>query len=84
MHNPISRRQEENCYVQISLCASNTRDVLPTCPPGSPGEGIDCWPPPEYPFNVNHDELGNPGLSPDEEAAIVTFLRTLSDGYPGK
>ncbi len=62
----------------------NTRDVLPTCPPGSPGEGIDCWPPPEYPFNVNRDELGNLGLTPDEEAAIVAFLRTLSDGYPGK
>jgi len=62
----------------------NTRDVLPTCPPGSYGEKLSCWPPPEYPDNVNHEELGNLGLTPDEEAAIVAFLRTLSDGYPAK
>jgi hypothetical protein len=31
--------------------------------------------------NVNTAELGNLGLTPDEEAAIVAFLKTLSDGY---
>jgi hypothetical protein len=30
---------------------------------------------------VNSDELGNLGLTADEEAAIVAFMRTLSDGY---
>jgi cytochrome c peroxidase len=39
------------------------------------------WPAPEVPQNVNHDELGNLGLTSEEEAAIVAFLRTLSDGY---
>ncbi len=39
------------------------------------------WPPPEYGENVNHDELGDLGLTENEEAAIVAFLRTLSDGY---
>ena len=34
--------------------------------------------------NVNTAELGNLGLSHAEEAAIVAFLKTLSDGYlPG-
>jgi cytochrome c peroxidase len=42
---------------------------------------VENWPPPEVPMNVNHDELGNLGLTPQEEAAIVAFLRTLSDGY---
>ena len=46
----------------------NTRDVLP-------------WPDPEVPVNVNHDELGDLGLTPAEEAAVVAFLKTLSDGY---
>ncbi|HPM23643.1 MAG TPA: cytochrome c peroxidase [Phycisphaerae bacterium] len=46
----------------------NTRDVEP-------------WPEPEVPMNVNSDELGNLGLTQDEEAAIVAFMRTLSDGY---
>ena len=45
----------------------------------------DCWPAPEVEENVNDAELGNLGLSPTEEAAIVAFLKTLSDGYvPGK
>ena len=32
--------------------------------------------------NVNVDELGNLGLSPDEEAAVVAFMKTLTDDYP--
>jgi cytochrome c peroxidase len=48
----------------------NTRDVA----------GSD-WPAPEYAETVNHDELGNLGLTQEEEDAIVAFLKTLSDGY---
>ena len=48
----------------------NTRDV--------PSAG---WPAPEVPQNVNTAELGNLGLSPREEAAIVAFMKMLSDGY---
>ncbi len=47
----------------------NTRYVDPT------------WPAPEVPETVNTDELGNLGLTADEEAAIVAFLKTLTDGY---
>jgi cytochrome c peroxidase len=39
------------------------------------------WPAPEVAENVNKDELGNLGLNAEQEAAIVAFLRTLSDGY---
>jgi cytochrome c peroxidase len=46
----------------------NTRDVEP-------------WPPAEVPVNVNTDELGNLGLTDDEEAALVAFMKTLSDGW---
>jgi cytochrome c peroxidase len=46
----------------------NTRDVAE-------------WPEPEVPINVNTDELGNLGLTDEEEDAIVAFLKTLSDGY---
>jgi cytochrome c peroxidase len=59
----------------------NTRDVLPTCALGDPGEGVTCWPPPEYPGNVNREELGDLRLSSDEEDAIVEFLKALSDGH---
>lgn len=48
----------------------NTRDL--------PGAG---WPPAEVAETVNTDELGDLGLDAGEEAALVAFLRTLSDGY---
>ena len=60
----------------------NTRDILPYCEAVAfPNEGVNCWPAPEYADTVNTDELGDLGLSTADEAAIVAFLRTLSDGY---
>jgi cytochrome c peroxidase len=67
----------------------NTRDVKPECPlhddglPYTEAEALaaDCWPAPEVTENVNRDELGDLGLTPDEEAAIVAFLKALSDGF---
>lgn len=62
----------------------NTRDLLPVCP-GSYTEAdalaANCWPAPEVAMNINVAELGNLGLTAQEEAAIVAFLLTLSDGY---
>jgi cytochrome c peroxidase len=58
----------------------NTRDVLPRCETTSkPSVGVNCWPAPEVPENVNDSELGNLGLTDAEEDAIVAFLGTLSD-----
>jgi cytochrome c peroxidase len=62
----------------------NTRDVKPKCSGDyteSDALAANCWPAPEVAENVNTAELGNLGLTPDEEAAIVAFLTTLSDGY---
>jgi len=53
----------------------NTRDV-----PGAGWEG-EPWPAPEVAENVNTAEMGDLGLSPREEAAIVAFMKTLSDGH---
>ena len=46
----------------------NTRDVGP-------------WPPPEVTENVNHEELGDLGLTNLEIEDIVAFLGTLTDGW---
>ncbi len=62
----------------------NTRDVLRACPEGSTevyALAHNCWPIPELSLNLNTKELGNLRLTPDEEAAIVAFLKTLSDGF---
>jgi len=53
----------------------NTRDVEGAGWMGEP------WPEPEYAATVNTAELGDLKLKPDEEAALVAFMRTLSDGY---
>lgn len=42
---------------------------------------VEEWPEPEVPDNVNTDELGDLGLTDEEEDAIVAFLTTLSDGF---
>ena len=42
---------------------------------------VEVWPEPEVGVNVNEDELGNLGLTEEEEDAIVAFMKTLSDGY---
>ena len=46
----------------------NTRDVL-----------SEKWPKPEVKENVNVTELGDLGLTLEEEAAIVAFMKTLTD-----
>lgn len=62
----------------------NTRDVKPACA-GDYTEAqalaANCWPAPEVAANMNTAELGDLGLTAEEEAAIVAFLKTLSDGY---
>lgn len=45
---------------------------------------VEDWPAPEVADNVNTEELGNLGLTEEEEDAIVAFLVTLSDGYKVK
>ena len=68
-HNGLFKRLKDIVHFY------NTRDVLGALPKG------EDWPPPEYPATVNFDELGNLGLSDDDEDALVEFMKTLSDGY---
>ena len=63
----------------------NTRDVKPACPNPLTTEADalaqGCWPAPEEPQNVNTGELGDLGLTSEQEDAIVAYLMTLSDGF---
>ncbi|MGA9117536.1 MAG: cytochrome c peroxidase [Bacteroidota bacterium] len=75
------------CFKSLEMVVHfyNTRDILPAVggvPPGRVGK--EAWPPPEVAENINRAEMGNLGLSAEEEAALVAFLRTLSDGYQGE
>ena len=42
---------------------------------------VEAWPAPEVPQNLNVTELGDLRLTPEEEAAVVAFMKTLTDGY---
>jgi cytochrome c peroxidase len=65
----------------------NTRDARPACPIGfDVDEALanDCWPAPESSENLAgagtaETDIGNLGLSADDEAALVAFLRSLND-----
>ncbi|MCA0901021.1 cytochrome-c peroxidase [Microbulbifer agarilyticus] len=73
----------------------NTRDVKVRCEtliPETIAEGTDltaavalehnCWPSPEFPDTaVGGPILGNLGLTSDEEAALVAYIRTLNDAH---
>jgi cytochrome c peroxidase len=59
----------------------NTRDALPTCKRGDPGEKSTCWPAPENPDTMNRKQLGDLKLTDRQEDLLVAFLKTLTDGY---
>jgi cytochrome c peroxidase len=59
----------------------NTRDALPRCKAGDPGEKVTCWPAPENPETINRKQLGDLKLSDAQEDLLVAFLKTLTDGY---
>ncbi|BAV34943.1 cytochrome C [Sulfuricaulis limicola] len=77
-HNGVFRTLEEITHFY------NTRDTKPkVCRDNNdPGFGKTCWPAPEVRANLNTEELGNLELTPEEEAALVAFMKTLTDGYP--
>ena len=83
--SPVTKAFSHNGYfksLEQIVHFYNTRDVKPTCPgPYTADEAMaaDCWPAPEVAVNVNSDELGDLGLTAAEEAAIVAFMKTLSD-----
>ena len=76
MHNGVMKTLKEVVHFY------NTRDTKPVCSATDmPLPGTNCWPAPEIADNVNTEELGDLGLTEDEEWAIVAFMRALSDGW---
>ena len=87
MHNGYlkSLKQVVNFY--------NTRDFKPRCelldPPiydatAEVAMANGCWPAPEVAENVNVEELGDLGLTDEEEDALVAFMKAMRDGYMKK
>jgi cytochrome c peroxidase len=77
-HNGVFRSLEQIVHFY------NTRDAKPAvCADNNDPEfGKTCWPAPEIRANLNTVELGDLKLSAHDEAALVAFMKTLTDGYP--
>jgi cytochrome c peroxidase len=67
------------------MCIGKRKKVKLICPDPFTTEAETLaqgsWPAPGVATNVNTGELGDFGLTPDEEDAIVAFLKTLSNGF---
>jgi cytochrome c peroxidase len=75
-HNGLFKKLEDITHFY------NTRDLLDDCDTvAKPKPGTNCWDPAEYPDTMNAAELGDLGLSEDDEDALVKFMKTLSDGW---
>jgi cytochrome c peroxidase len=68
----------------------NTRDALRRCSreeilagPTTWGSvefgGAGCWPPPEFPGNIDTKNMGNLKLTPDEVRAVAAYMESMSD-----
>ena len=66
MHNGAFKTLEEVVHFY------NTRDD---------SDFRNFWPSPEYGENIQNGWMGNLGLTPHQESAVVAFLKTLSDGF---
>ena len=76
MHNGYFKTLEQVVHFY------NTRDTLPRCATdlaAAEAMKAGCWPAPEIEATMNKDELGNLKMTPEEEADLVAFLKTLDD-----
>ncbi len=69
----------------------NTRDAKPVCEDLGINDATvdvaranDRRPEPEVAANLNTDELGDLGLTTEQELAPVAFMMSMIDGYPAK
>jgi len=66
----------------------NTRDIKPKCESLNINNATEeialsnnCWPKPEIKKNMEMANMGNLGLSEEQENELVAFMQALSDGY---
>ena len=71
MHNGYLKSLKEVVY------SYNTRDALPRCKAGDPGEKVTCWPAPEIPETINRKQLGDLKLTSRRKTCWWHFFGRL-------
>ena len=74
MHNGVFQTLED------VVSFYNTRDSN-RCYGASADPFVNCWPDPEVDINVDISSMGDLLLTEQEEADLVAFLKTLTDGF---
>lgn len=82
-HNGIFADLEQivRFYNRRDWALSETNGMYTCADSTDPNFGSTCFPAPEFADTMNTDELGDLGLSDDEERQLIVFMRTLTDGY---
>ena len=59
-----------------------------TCPEGVETEkdalALNCWPEPEFDNRIDRTQIGNLFMTAEDEAALVSYLKTLTDTSTAK
>jgi cytochrome c peroxidase len=91
-HNGWFKSMESIVHFYNTAFIGNPANGKTLCPEGTTEKDAldqNCWPAPEQqgppPFGPPIPLLlGNLGLTPDQEAALVAYLKTLTDTYTPK
>lgn len=91
MHNGVLRnlKQVVDFYNTRDVLRTCTTAEIATLDPAEYGsydpdgtgplKAAGCWPPPEYPFNMDTKQMGKLGLTEAQVDAIVAYMRAMSD-----
>lgn len=69
VHFYNTRDVKDNCEEEYGIQAATIEEAIAN----------DCWPTSEYPDTAARGIVGNLRLTPEEEAAIVAYMKTLTD-----
>jgi cytochrome c peroxidase len=92
-HNGWFKSMESIVHFYNTAFIGNPANGKTLCPEGTTEKNalkLSCWPAPEQPGGPGIPAppipilLGNLGLTPEQEAAIVAYLKTLTDTYTPK
>ena len=82
MHNGDSKTLEQIVHFYNTSTLLRDDDVCPRRDDGLEAMARGCWPAPEFDTlnqAANFGLLGNLGLTANEEAALVAYIKTLTD-----
>jgi cytochrome c peroxidase len=79
MHNGYFKNIEDVVHFYNTATLKLDAERCPAGTTAAQARARDCWPAPQFPNGIPHGLIGDLGLTLDEEAALVAYLKTLTD-----